>query len=543
MRPIYPGQLHTLQKNIHHVVFALDLSKKEDLTRLLEEVVTLIKRQIPIRFGIVALAPENNENAATITKTFYHLIHAYGRAIAVQFVENLLENYDETSLLKKAKSLYSTIYSKAPVVPDFQKASYDEVIAGTDVIVNTRAWARRLGVNPKEGAIFGNGQVFVKDDTWISKVGQALNEDVQILQGAVYGAEISDDDDILEFLFKDSPKTRNEYIFPVQAGSVRFLNLVATLPKEGGIVYLHGESDGPGNASVIWVIDDFDSFNGLDLVRHATAFQDANPGTTIALVHNPGPATGPQTLSSLLYYLATNGLLEGDGAKQVFQQLLHEIDNTNGVASGIDSILGVKTQSWSTVDTVLAEKFWGKGHAFAQSAGFKGGERGLVINGRVLTKRNAGIKGRLLGLSSKAMLSKRMISKRCPSMKELRGFSLLSMRPLNLVLCRVKRSMESVRCCPSNIRSLTLILAQLTSIASVSSTSDVPPGIFDTPVYSRRRSYELLNPTIGVLEYGSLDDAVFQFAITLDPLSEAAQKWSSIIKVRQPRDHVLTFRF
>ena len=56
---------------------------------------------------------------------------------------------------------------------------------------------------------------------------------------------------------------------------------------------------------------------------------------------------------------------------------------------------------------------------------------------------------------------------------------------------------------------------------SVSSTSDVPPVIFDTPIY----------PKVGVLEYGEMKDAVFQIAITLDPLSETAQKWSSIIKV------------
>lgn len=66
---------------------------------------------------------------------------------------------------------------------------------------------------------------------------------------------------------------------------------------------------------------------------------------------------------------------------------------------------------------------------------------------------------------------------------------------------------------------------------AVSSTSDVPPGIFDTPIYSRRKSYELLDASVGVLEFGTLEDAVFQFVMTLDPLSETAQKWSSIIKV------------
>ena len=83
----------------------------------------------------------------------------------------------------------------------------------------------------------------------------------------------------------------------------------------------------------------------------------------------------------------------------------------------------------------------------------------------------------------------------------------------------------------TDVRDPALLAAQLTSIASVSSVSDVPAGIFDTPVYSRRRSYEMLNEEVGVLEFGSKDDAVFQIAITLDPLSEIAQKWSSIIKV------------
>ena len=386
MRPLYPGQLHQLRKNIHHVVFALDFSKKEDLIRLVEEIIMLIKRQVPIRFGIVALAPGETDNEASeqMVKIFYHLIHTYGRAVAIQFVENLLENYDEHALPKQVKSLYSTIYAKVPVLPNRTKVAYEDVLlAGTEVLANTRAWARRLGVNPKEGAIFANGQVFVQDDSWIGKIGPALNVDVQILQRAVYDAEISDDDDILDLLFQDSPKTRNEHIFPVQAGSVKFLNLVETLPTDDGVVYLHGQRDGTGNTSIIWVVDDFDSFHGLDLVREATAFQEENPGTTIGLVHNPGATTGPPKLSLLIHYLSSTGLLEGHAGRQLFYQMLQEIDLTNGDTSEVDRILGVKAQSWRTVDSVLAAKFWTNGRTLARRAGFSGGERGLIINGRV----------------------------------------------------------------------------------------------------------------------------------------------------------------
>jgi UDP-glucose:glycoprotein glucosyltransferase len=531
MRPLYPGQLHQVRKNIHHVVFALDFSKKEDLTRLLEEIVMLIKRQVPIRFGIVGIAPENDPTAAAILQAFYHLVDSYGRAPAMQFIENLLEQYDESSLTAKAKALYTAIYTKAPVLLDGKNMAWDEVVAGQDVLENVRAWTRRLGVNVKDGAIFGNGQVFIKDDTWVQKMGQSLNSDVQILQRAVYAADIGDDDDILEFLFRDSPKTRNEYIFPVQNGNVRFLNLVETVPEEG-VVYLAGQKDAAGNTSVIWIVDDFDSFHGSELVRQAAAFQAESPGTTLGFVHNPGSTTGPPTLSLLVYYLSSNGLLDGDTGRDVFEQLLRELEISKGDTSGIEKILGVKAESWRSVDSVLADKFWERGRAFAQSAGFAAGERGVVMNGRVCEILRLGAESRLLDRSRRAMVLGRLILRLCRSMKGPKGLILLSMRQLPLGSCLDIRSTSIASSHVLTFSDVSVVVAKLTSIASVSSTSDVPPGIFDTPVYSRRRSYELLDPTVGVLEYGSQDDAVFQFAITLDPLSEAAQKWSFIIKVR-----------
>ena len=111
-----------------------------------------------------------------------------------------------------------------------------------------------------------------------------------------------------------------------------------------------------------------------------------------------------------------------------------------------------------------------------------------------------------------------------------RGFDRRSMQRQKWACFRRARCSLNIASFLTN-RKYALLAAQLTSIMSVSSTSDVPPGIFDTPIYSRRRSYELLNPKVGVLEYGEMEDAVFQIAITLDPLSETAQKWSSIIKV------------
>lgn len=383
LRPLYPGQLHTIRKNIHHAVFTLDLSRKEDLNRLVDELVTLVQRQIPIRFGVVPLSVEGDESA-TVAKIFYHLINTYGRAVAMKFAEDLLEAYDPATLSTKMKSLYSRVYSKSKALPGQEKIPYDDLLKYSDAISKSRAWTNRLGVNPKEGAVFGNGRVFPKDDGWTNKLGTAFHEDVLLLQNGVFSADISDDDSILDYLFRDAPKSRNEYIFPAQSGDVKFINLPETLNEN--VVYVHGEmkdSLGLENATVIWVVDDFDSFNGVGLIKTAATFQAAHPEVTVGLVHNPGSTTGPPNLSLLIYYLATNGLLDGAAGSEKFRQLVHEVDFASQDTSEVDKILGIKAQSWRIVDSENARKFWDDSRSFAQAAGFVEGERGIIINGRV----------------------------------------------------------------------------------------------------------------------------------------------------------------
>src|SRR5579859_4134459 len=103
LRPLYPGQLHSIRKNVHHAVFVLDLTKKEDLSRLVEEVAGLIKRQVPIRFGIVALPADGDVDGERVARTFYHLIESYGRAVAMKFAEELLEKYDKANVMKTVR--------------------------------------------------------------------------------------------------------------------------------------------------------------------------------------------------------------------------------------------------------------------------------------------------------------------------------------------------------------------------------------------------------------------------------------------------------
>jgi len=54
-RGIYPGQIHTIRKNIHHLVLPMDLSDTLDIIMLTEQFQTFIQRMVALRFGIVPM--------------------------------------------------------------------------------------------------------------------------------------------------------------------------------------------------------------------------------------------------------------------------------------------------------------------------------------------------------------------------------------------------------------------------------------------------------------------------------------------------------
>lgn len=55
LRPLYPGQFHSIRRNIFNTVLLLDLSQPASLAWITGPVFNLIQRGYPLRFGIVPL--------------------------------------------------------------------------------------------------------------------------------------------------------------------------------------------------------------------------------------------------------------------------------------------------------------------------------------------------------------------------------------------------------------------------------------------------------------------------------------------------------
>lgn len=52
---MYPGQLHQLRKNLHHLVIPINLTSIDDLSLVTDQLRLFVDRKIGIRFGLVPL--------------------------------------------------------------------------------------------------------------------------------------------------------------------------------------------------------------------------------------------------------------------------------------------------------------------------------------------------------------------------------------------------------------------------------------------------------------------------------------------------------
>lgn len=67
LKPVYPGQLRAIGRNIYNLVMVEDLASQDSLSRMTQQVVDMIKRNTPIRFGVLPMVTEADSSSKLIT--------------------------------------------------------------------------------------------------------------------------------------------------------------------------------------------------------------------------------------------------------------------------------------------------------------------------------------------------------------------------------------------------------------------------------------------------------------------------------------------
>lgn len=98
LQPTYPGQLHLVAKNLHHVVLVLDLSRVESLILMTEGIRDFISRGIPVRFGLVPLVGEDQHISTLVARVVWYLTETVGRAGSMKLMQMVSwPDYEQTT--------------------------------------------------------------------------------------------------------------------------------------------------------------------------------------------------------------------------------------------------------------------------------------------------------------------------------------------------------------------------------------------------------------------------------------------------------------
>lgn len=477
----YPGQLPEIRRDLHNVIVPVDFASHEDMLLVVNQLLQIVKRSIPVRIGLVPTA-STPESTAQL-KVAHYLQETYGLGSLIEYLEAC------ASKLKGGnpdKSIFNVITKERKVRAEKQTLSLDEVLKNEHyktVAAHTVDYQRRLSLTEPSHFLV-NGVLVSRESNWMQEISMNLGRDSRLIQQAAMEGVLEEDAWLPEFFMATAFERRNPFLMPEDPKSVQIVDLAdifgpdskfhetipSIAPKEGVQGGIH-----------IIVVADLQSPEGLKLLGDALKFRHENEEIELLLVPN-GSSAGQHGLN------------------------LHKLQDLVNQGESVESILTyIGAQDVAQVSEQDSQATFAAHRRLAEQLGFKPGTSGLVVNGRVVgpISEEFGISVVELGQLVAYERSKRIDSVVQAAMKL--GFSSKISTPLDL--------------------------AKLTSLVSLSMSSIVPEGIFESTPDFRLGLPDKWKTDHSVITVSSFDDPAINVAVALDPASELAQKWLPVLKV------------
>ena len=312
-----------------------------------------------------------------------------------------------------------------------------------------------------------------------------VNRDLQMVQQNIFEGTIDDDVSFSKFLLSDAVDRRNPLIIPQDPKDVRILDVgkISNSYKDAlsGLPRLASNAESVMDSVHMIVVGDFDSESGIQLLTAALNFQKNHGQAEVLFLHNPdGKKT---TKESARLYKSLKEDKEVD-ATQVL------VDVQGSVVS--DTEAEKISQTWAALQPLTDE------------LGFAPGTAGVVLNGRAVDIPDAAaLDSNDLGL----LLAYERTRRITPVAKAVDDFEF-----------GAKFSDP-------------LAFAKLTSLAALSTVSDVPEGMFESSSDIRLNLFGKWTASPSVLTVSNSEDPTVNIVVSIDPTSELAQRWLPILKV------------
>lgn len=89
-----------MRRDIHNVILPVDFTLKDDVFSIVETIQGLVKRKIPVRWGLVPRTL--TAGAESQAKIVYHLLETYGLSTVMKYLDavSILPRLDSMNLIK-----------------------------------------------------------------------------------------------------------------------------------------------------------------------------------------------------------------------------------------------------------------------------------------------------------------------------------------------------------------------------------------------------------------------------------------------------------
>ncbi|KAL7927286.1 glycosyltransferase family 24 protein [Trichoderma austrokoningii] len=480
LQPSYPGQLPPIGKNIFTLIAPVDFSNTEDVSYIIQ-LISFISRGISIRFGLVPL--HSFPEAVVKAKIVYHLFENYG----VKGLFSYLAQLEDAPMLTNEEA-FARITGDHTLLVDSDKMNLVEVLEADTYeqqLGFAQQWIKRLKVDTPIRPVFFNGLPIIRNENWIQELGMQIGEDLRVVQKAVFLGMITDDDWAPGIFLSKAISRRNGYITPDDEGkSLTVLNVnkiyIEHADLFNNIPVLEFIAESPKESwSAVTVIADLTTTSGKGLVLSALEFKRRNAGARVEIIHNPVSSDGAASINSAL--LANQRLL-GD---------IQDVSKLNDL-----------------IQTTTKEE---KKDDYFQALG-----RFLIASKAPLGAQMIMLNGRMIGPISE------------DSEFDADDFQqFLEVEQARRIL-PIYKAVEELGL--DDKLSTPLDAAKITSIAALSTISDVPEGIFESATSARISLYDKW-PSTHTIEKGDPETASVHIIGLINPVSEQGQRWAPILKV------------
>ncbi|KAJ3377938.1 hypothetical protein HDU92_007799, partial [Lobulomyces angularis] len=504
LRPIYPGQLHTVRKNFNNVLFVLDFTLAEHL-RYLEEVFIYIQRDLPIRFGIIPVLTGVSADANLAIYAFYEakkIKLSYARDYLLNLAALLKSVGDKALKKEEISALYKKITGNSL---DILEKDFDTLIE------NLKNFNKRLGI-PSTGCIFYNGKYLELTQSYPQQLIETSQQFLEFIQMKIYTGLIQRDIVFYNY-FLNLPNVfprRSNVIFITEENPLKIVDLTTAslnnrITKSTVDTLAFYPSDGEKLIPIsIIVLGDFYSMEGLNLALEVFKFSLKDDNSRIALINTALQKENRSGFSiSELFNAIVN--LNSPNIDSYFEALIKIAEdslkmNEVSVKSSFEESKLIsedeKIKVNAAIDQMKLDRRSDSLYAI-HYLGVSEGQNALIVNGRFVA----------------------LFSKDLP---------FIEADVKTLVELELKERVQPVLDLSDKAKLTPSLINKVCSLISLTKANLKSEGVYSPKI--NRESTDFLNLWDGpVIKYNNSEEPVFDIVAVTDPISKEGQKISAVL--------------